>query len=127
LSNWSGNDQGYPGAYDQPPYNYGAPPAPPTPPGKRETGLSVLLGLFVPGPLLMLQIPLFFITPAALAFMGISQALYIIPLVLLCRHFGRPKLALGLIIGASMLFLLNATCLGWALVMSGLSNLTSSP
>jgi hypothetical protein len=127
LSNWSGNDQGYPGGYNGPPYNYGAPPPPQPPPGKQETGLSVLLGLFLPGPLLLLQIPLFFITLAAIAVMGISHVLYILPLVFLFRRLGRPKLALGLIIGSSILFLLNATCLGWALVMNGVSHLTSSP
>ena len=121
MSNWEGDDQQRPEDDNRAAQGYGLPP-PPT--GNRETGWSLLLGMFLPLPLLLLQIPLLFINLIALPLMGITQILYIVPLVLLCRSKGRSKLAMGLIIGASMLFLLSASCLGLFLISSGLSNLT---
>jgi hypothetical protein len=121
LSNWESNNRQRSEDDDRAAQGYGLPRQPT---GNRETGLSLLLGMFLPLPLLLLQIPLLFVNLIALPLMGITQVLYIVPLVLLCRSKGRSKLAMGLIIGASILFLLSASCLGLLLISSGLSNLT---
>ena len=65
--------------------------------------------------LVVLQMPLFYVVPSSLAFIGLTQAIYIIPLISFARSRGKKNLANGLIIGASILFMLNATCLGLAL------------
>jgi len=46
----------------------------------------------------------------ALIFIGLSQCLYMIPAILHFRKTGETETAKGLIIGASITFLLNATC-----------------
>ena len=51
-----------------------------------------------------LMIPL----AAAALFPGVTQLLYIVPCVMLARRAGRPGLGRGLILGASMVFVLNA-------------------
>jgi hypothetical protein len=43
-------------------------------------------------------------------FLGVVQLLYMIPAILLARMGGHRALAKGLIIGAAVTFLLNATC-----------------
>ena len=43
---------------------------------------------------------------------GVSQWLYIVPAILIARRTGRPGLAKGFVIGASITFLLNAACWG---------------
>ncbi len=48
---------------------------------------------------------------------GVIQLIYVIPLILVLRRKGRRDFAKGIAIGASIAFLLNATCFG--LVMTG--------
>ena len=47
-----------------------------------------------------------------LMYIGLSQLLYMIPAVLIFRRRGDTETAKGLIVGASITFLLNATCNG---------------
>ncbi|HJQ24482.1 MAG TPA: hypothetical protein VKA60_11250 [Blastocatellia bacterium] len=55
-------------------------------------------------------------------FFGVSQVLYMIPAILYFRKQGEPQTVKGLIIGASVSFLLNATCT--ALVFRSLGELS---
>jgi ABC-type glycerol-3-phosphate transport system permease component len=48
-----------------------------------------------------------------LVFMGLSQLVYMIPAILIFRRRGATETAKGLIVGASITFLLNATCNGF--------------
>ena len=41
---------------------------------------------------------------------GVSQLIYMVPAIVIARRRGRPGLAKGLIIAASLAFLLNASC-----------------
>ena len=52
---------------------------------------------------------------------GISQFVYIVPAVVIARRHRRPGIVQGLIIGASLTFLLNAACVGtfWFMTSSG--------
>jgi ABC-type Fe3+-siderophore transport system permease subunit len=65
-----------------------------------------LLGLIVPGEkgLDLAFIPLMYI--------GLSQLVYMIPAILILRRRGDTETARGLIVGAALTFLLNATCSG---------------
>lgn len=45
-------------------------------------------------------------------YIGLSQLIYMIPAILLLRRRGDAETVKGLIIGASLTFLLNATCNG---------------
>ena len=47
-----------------------------------------------------------------LMYMGVSQLVYMIPAILIFRRKGDSETAKGLIVGASITFLLNATCNG---------------
>lgn len=47
-----------------------------------------------------------------LMYLGLSQLVYMIPAVLIFRKRGDAETAKGLIVGASITFLLNATCSG---------------
>ena len=68
-------------------------------------GLSLLLHV--------LQIPMSVVSRTlSFALIGVSQLLYIVPAILIAKKVGRPGIAKGLIIGASLLFLLNAACFG---------------
>jgi len=44
---------------------------------------------------------------------GLTQLIYIIPAILFSRHRGETETAKGLVIGAALTFLLNATCNGF--------------
>jgi len=48
---------------------------------------------------------------------GLLQLVYVIPLVVTFQRKGRPNFAKGVAIGASLAFLLSATC--WGLIMTG--------
>jgi hypothetical protein len=50
----------------------------------------------------------------SLLLVGVSQLFYMIPAVVIARRRGRTALAQGFIIGAAVVFLLNAGC--WGLV-----------
>jgi hypothetical protein len=43
---------------------------------------------------------------------GITQLIYVVPAVIYFRRNGKPLIAKGVIIGASITFLLNAACFG---------------
>jgi ABC-type Fe3+-siderophore transport system permease subunit len=45
-------------------------------------------------------------------YVGLSQLVYMIPAILIARRKGETETAKGLIVGASITFLLNATCNG---------------
>jgi len=53
-----------------------------------------------------------------LMFIGLSQLAYVIPAILVARRKGESETSKGLIIGASLTFLLNAACTG-PLLLSG--------
>ena len=73
---------------------------------------------------LIIQVPIFFILPAAtsdrglgwpipgIMYMGLTQLVYMIPAILLSRGRGETETAKGLIIGASVTFLLTSACSG---------------
>ena len=102
---------------NEPPYGqpYGSPP-PFTPPKEGSAwagfGLSLLLHL--------LQIPIGMVLSLfdaelfmfSLLFIGLSQLLYMIPAMVIVGIKGKPHLVKGLIIGASIVCLLNAACTG---------------
>src|ERR1044071_2943409 len=79
-------------------------------------GLSLLLHLF--------QIPIIILILAiykgeeqmyalfTLMFIGVSQLLYMVPAIIIAAVKKRPHLVKGLILGASIVFLLNAACTG---------------
>jgi hypothetical protein len=79
---------------------------------RAETGWSVALGILIAFALQFLQILVLFVSPIALVAVGVTQLVYIIPSVIAARRTGRPKLGMGLIIGAAIVFSLNATCDG---------------
>ena len=53
-----------------------------------------------------------FLSPFPLMFVGVTQLVYVIPAILCFKRKGRLGIVTGLIIGASLTFLLNATCFG---------------
>ena len=74
-------------------------------------GLTVLLHL--------IQLPIAMVTfGVALMLIGVSQLLYIIPAIIIAKRRGRPGIARGLMIGASVTFLLNTACFGFALFVT---------
>lgn len=77
------------------------------PPDQWPFGLLLAFGLH------FLQLPLAFLlsTYLTLLFIGLGQLLYILPAIALCKFMQRDDLVKGLIIGASITFLLNTMCL----------------
>ena len=79
-------------------------------------GLSLLLHLFqIPIAILILIIfkgeeQLYVIFPPL--FIGVSQLIYMVPAIIIAAVKGKSQLVKGLIIGASIVFLLNAACMG---------------
>lgn len=53
-----------------------------------------------------------------LMFIGLSQLIYVLPLIIYCHRKRRRRLLQGLIIGASIVFLLNASCFGLLMTTS---------
>ena len=53
----------------------------------------------------------------ALLGIGIAQLVYLLPAILMARRRGRPGIAKGIIVAASLTALLNATC--WGLLWRG--------
>jgi hypothetical protein len=85
--------------------------------GYKEGAGSVALGV---GPALTLQLVQLFVLaifPLAVIYTGATQLAYIVPAVLIARRKRRPKLSLGLVIGAAAVFLLNAACLGYVMTI----------
>jgi hypothetical protein len=66
--------------------------------------ISILLHLF--------QVLLALITPLSFWFIGVGQLVYIIPAIVIAKVKGETNIVKGLIIGASITFLLNAACTG---------------
>jgi hypothetical protein len=58
----------------------------------------------------------FFILFGAIGGISVLQLTYILPVIAYFRRTGSPAIARGLIIGASITFLLNGTCWGWFLI-----------
>lgn len=81
------------------------------PPDEWPFGLMITIALhglqFVLGPLTNWY---------SLMFLGISQLLYILPAIVLCKRNKRDDYVKGLIVGASITFLLNATCTGYVML-----------
>jgi len=87
---------------------------------QQASSRDVWLGLGLAFLLHLIQVPLALATVAlSLIFIGASQLVYIIPAIIIVKRKGRPGLVKGLIIGASITFLLNAACTGLVL-MNGL-------
>ena len=89
-------------------------------------GFAIGIGLIIVGTCLLAGISLFLaghfrifgLISIWLFFgFGISQLIYMLPAILIARRRGRTGLAKGLIIAASLAFLLNASC--FALFWSG--------
>jgi len=98
-------------------------PKPESPAKSNEGPWSFLIGLAmaicIPVLLVFALIPtkvevLFF----PLAFIGLSQLVYIIPLIIYFHRNGKRRTIQGLIIGAAVVFLLNASCFGLVMTMS---------
>ena len=101
---------------DQPPHQtpYGAEPLTPQVEGSawKGFGLSLLLHILQIPIALMLSLfdrdtPIF-----SFFFIGVSQLIYMIPAIVIAFAKGKKQLAKGLIIGAAVVFLLNAACTG---------------
>jgi hypothetical protein len=76
----------------------------------RGLGFTLLLHLLqLPIGLVLAFVPSAF-PLIALFFIGLSQCVYMIPALLYFRKNGETETAKGLLIGASITFLLNATC-----------------
>ena len=85
-------------------------------PDDRRSVRDTWLGLGLTFLLHLLQVPMAMIRAAffiPLWIIGLSQLLYIVPAILIARGRGRPGIVRGLIIGASLTFLLNAACFGF--------------
>lgn len=88
--------------------------------GSIRTGLVLTLVLHVLGQVVMCLIVLAIATSddgpylaiLPVVYIGLSQLVYMIPAVLIFRRRGDTETAKGLIVGASLTFLLNATCNG---------------
>ena len=81
----------------------------PSQPGGRQGDIwrGIGLGLL----LQVIQIPLGVVTSLiSLIFIGVSQLLYIIPVIVIYGRKGRPGIVKGLAITAALIFMLNATC-----------------
>ena len=77
---------------------------------------GILLGLVLHGVLLVtMVVPVFGFM--LLMFIGVSQLVYIIPACVIYARQGRRDMVKGLIIAASITFLLNAAC--WGALTSG--------
>jgi len=89
---------------------------------QRSKG-NVWAGLGLTAALHLLQVPIFFILYAIprveygaflpLIFLGVSQLVYMLPVILFLKKRGDNETVKGLIIGASITFLLNAACSGF--------------
>lgn len=80
-------------------YSYDAP--------QRNLTREILLGLGLTTLLHLIQIPLIFATGyLSLIFFGLSQLIYIVPAIIIFSVKKRPGVVIGLIIGASLTFLL---------------------
>lgn len=83
---------------------------------------SALAGVTISILLHLLQLLLVLITPLSFWFIGISQLVYIIPAIVIANLKGETNIVKGLIIGASITFLLNAACTGFLLAAYGGTN-----
>ena len=88
----------------------------------RGIGYTLLLHLFQFPIALVLALVPGVVPLLALFFIGLSQCLYMIPAILYFRRNGETETEKGLIIGASITFLLNATCT--AIVFGSLGSLS---
>ena len=52
----------------------------------------------------------------ALFYLGLTQLTYVLPIILAFLAFGRRKAAIGVLIPAALVFLLNAAC--WGMVVT---------
>src|SRR4051794_13976959 len=76
----------------------------------RGLGFTMLLHLLqIPIGLVLAIVPSIF-SLLAVFFIGLSQCVYMIPAYIYFRKNGETETAKGLLIGASITFLLNATC-----------------
>lgn len=71
-------------------------------------GASVIVGVLSAIPELQAVGLLFFVV------IGVAQLVYVIPALIILHRRGQPRAVKGLIIGATITFLLNAAC--WGLV-----------
>jgi Na+/proline symporter len=93
---------------------------PPPPQSQFSTGLGIFLGLLLTLALHVLQllpVPLLFATSSnkvalIFFFFGFTQLLYMIPAILYFRRRGERGLIIGLIIGASLTFVLGLPVAG---------------
>ena len=72
-------------------------------------GLSFLLHLF--------QVPMQRVFHIGIQWIGVSQLVYMVPAILIAKVSGRRGLVIGLIIGASLVFLFSAACFGLLFVL----------
>jgi hypothetical protein len=82
-------------------------------PPRSET-VEVLKGMGLTLLLHLIQVPFFMVSGGiALAGVGLSQLLYVLPAIFIFRSKGRPGIVKGIIIAAAITFLLNAACFGF--------------
>ncbi len=88
----------------------------------KGVGLAFLLHL-LQIPMILVYATVFsrvddYATITPLPFIGLSQIVYMVPAILIARRKGKDDLMKGLIIGASITFLLNATCLSLIFIVN---------
>jgi len=81
----------------------------------RDAPLDVFVGIALAFLLAAAQLPFVLIFPPLSWLMGLAQLIYVVPLIRRFHRDRRFKMATGLTIGAALVFLLNATCMGFTL------------
>jgi hypothetical protein len=75
---------------------------------------QILLGIIAALLLHLLQLPIGLVVKPALAYIGLTQWLYMVPAILVARRAGQTALVTSLCLGGAVTFLLNAVAYGVA-------------
>ncbi len=82
----------------------------------KDLGKGMLIGFLVPLAIVVLFLAVPFVWMYDVAFLvfaiGLVQLVWVVPVALWAQFGDRPGLVKGLLIAASVVFLLNATCYG---------------
>ena len=94
--------------------------ASPQPPGKLDTAINIYAGLTLTVLLHLIQVAIFLVLPLSGKakflpfFFGFFQVLYILPAILYCQWRNKSGLVIGLVIGASITFIIGLPIAGTA-------------
>ena len=89
--------------------------------GNYQTGLALAVGLHTIFAMVIVWIAYIkndWSSMIWLLFIGLTQLIYIIPAMVITHFTGKPHLVRGLLIGASITFLLNAGCAGLMIIFN---------